>query len=68
VYRRCGERKMLTSASLREAANTDLDLWLPEEYRKAVAATLSARLRDPSIEIALALGDGESRRGPRRVV
>jgi hypothetical protein len=43
VYRRCGERKILTSASLREAANTDLDLWLPEEYRKAVAATLSAR-------------------------
>jgi hypothetical protein len=28
--RRCGERKILTSASLREAANTDLDLWLPK--------------------------------------
>jgi hypothetical protein len=36
------------------AANTDLNPWLPEEYRKAVAATLSARLRDPSIEIAMA--------------
>jgi hypothetical protein len=30
MYRRCGERKILTSASLREAANTDLDLWLPK--------------------------------------
>jgi hypothetical protein len=67
MYRRCGKRKILTSASLREAVNTDLDLWLPK-CRKAVAATLSARLRDPSVEIALALGDGEGQRGARRAV
>ncbi len=30
MYRRCGERKILTSASLRVAVNTDLDLWLPK--------------------------------------
>jgi len=30
MYMRCGEKKILTSASLREAANTDLDLWLPK--------------------------------------
>jgi hypothetical protein len=57
MYRRCGERKILTSESLREAANTDLDLGLPKIQKS-----------DPNIEIALALGDGEGRRGARRVV